>query len=46
MIEQGAPAKNPKAAIEVSEGSAEKPLLVRYSDLKNLKLGRKISRAR
>jgi cell division protease FtsH len=39
LIEQGSPAKTPKAAIEVSEGSAEKPLLVRYSDLKNLKFG-------
>jgi cell division protease FtsH len=38
LIDQGATAKNPKAAIEVSEGSAEKPMLVRYSDLgKDLK---------
>ena len=38
LIDQGAATKNPKAAIEVSEGSAEKPMLVRYSDLgKDLK---------
>ncbi len=38
LIRQGAPAKGSKAAIEVTEGSTEKPLLVRYSDLgKDLK---------
>jgi cell division protease FtsH len=37
LIEQGAPATNPKAAIKVHEGSQEKPQLVQYSDLKDLK---------
>ena len=40
LIEQGAPAKNPKAAIEVREGTEGKDQqLVRYSNLDDLKIG-------
>ena len=37
LIEKGAPEKNPKAAIQVYEGSQEKQQKVGYSDLKDLK---------
>ena len=39
LIEQGAPAKNPDAAIEVQEGTEGKEVTVRYSDLEDLKFG-------
>ncbi len=39
LIEQGAPAKNPKAAIELTEGTANQQRRVRYSDLANLRIG-------
>ncbi len=37
LVEQGAPAGNPDAAIEVQEGPEADPLTVRYSGLSNLK---------
>jgi cell division protease FtsH len=39
LVEKGAPAKNPKAAIEVHETIGGKDEVVRYSDLDDLKLG-------
>ncbi len=39
LIEKGAPAKNPGAAIEIAEGQGDKRLTVRYSHLDNLKIG-------
>jgi cell division protease FtsH len=39
LIEQGAPAKNPKAAIDVPEGTKEKDLTYRYSELNDLVVG-------
>jgi len=39
LIEKGAPAKNPGAAIEIAEGQGDKRLTVRYSNLDNLKIG-------
>jgi cell division protease FtsH len=39
LIEKGVPAKDAKAAIQVSEGTPEKPQVVRYSELNNLKFG-------
>ena len=39
LIEQGAPAKNPKAAIEVREPEGKEQQLVRYSNLDELKIG-------
>jgi cell division protease FtsH len=39
LIEQGAPDKNPKAAIEVKESSAGKEEVIRYSNLDKLRLG-------
>ena len=39
LIEEGAPAKNPGAAIEVREGTEGKEVTVRYSDLDELKFG-------
>ncbi len=39
LIEKGEPSKNPTALIEVSEGSKEKRLQVRYSHLNILKIG-------
>ena len=39
LIEQGSPAKNPKAAITVDEGTEPRQRKVRYSDLHNIKIG-------
>jgi cell division protease FtsH len=39
LIEQGAPAENPDAAVEVQEGPESAPLSVRYSGLSRLKFG-------
>ena len=39
LIEKGCAAKNPKAAIDVTEGTPEKKQVVRYSNLDNLKIG-------
>ncbi len=39
LIEQGAPAKNPEASIEITEGSEGHRVKVRYSDLGNLQIG-------
>ena len=39
LIEQGPQKDNPKAGIQVQYGAQEKPKLVRYSDLANLKFG-------
>lgn len=37
LIEKGLPKTHPKAFIDVNEGTPEKPLIVRYSKLDNLK---------
>ena len=39
LIEQGAPAKNPDAAVEVTEEGAKEKLRVRYSHLDKLQIG-------
>ena len=39
LIEQGAPERNPQAAIEIEEGSEDQRQTVRYSDLKDLRIG-------
>jgi cell division protease FtsH len=39
LIEQGAPAKNPNAAIEIREGAEGQEQTVRYSNLDALKIG-------
>ena len=39
LIEQGSPAQNPGAAIELTEGPENKPEAVRYSELGKLKIG-------
>jgi len=39
LIEQGAPEKNPQAAVEVSEGSPERRVTYRFSELGDLTIG-------
>src|SRR4030042_5130829 len=39
LIEQGSPQQNPNAAIVVEEGSESRRLRIRYSNLRNLKIG-------
>jgi len=39
LIEQGAPRQNPKAAIEVDEGTKDKPVRVEYTNLREVKIG-------
>jgi len=40
LVEQGAPEKNPDAAIMVTEGTDSKPQKVRYADLSDLVIGK------